>query len=148
MGKLRNPKHESFCRVIVFEGKHPREAYVIAEYEPNRANHNKLLNRPDIKARLTELERERDLVESARRMPIAEMLAELANHGIQRVADFFESKSEEILAVRDLSTVRAEAILSLLNVLCDGTGLSLNGSGLPQRGGLQPPSGRDRQDGS
>jgi hypothetical protein len=136
MGKLSNPKHESFCHAIELDGKHPQDAYVVAGYEPNRANHNRLLNRADIKARLVELAAERELVARAARTPTAEVLAELAKHGIDRVADFFEFRSSDILAIRDLTFLRPEVALSLLNTLHDGTGLKWDPSTAVQRDDL------------
>ena len=37
MGKLRNWKHERFCRAIVFDETPPRDAYTLAGFEPNWA---------------------------------------------------------------------------------------------------------------
>jgi hypothetical protein len=123
MGKpLRNPKHERFCHAIVFDGQDPRDAYVAAGFEPNRANHNKLLRRPDIKARLNELHQHQEKAVQAARKPIAEVLAELLNQGIVCVADFLEVGSDG-LTVRNLKTVRPEAGLALLIALHDGLGL-------------------------
>jgi hypothetical protein len=140
MGKLRNPKHEGFCRAIVFRGKDLAEAYVDAGFDPNSItykNHNRLRRRPDVEVRIRELTQERELAARAARTPIADVLAELATHGIDRVADFFQPDAGGNLVVRDLSIVRAQVALSLLNALHDGTGLIWDRSQFGQLTDLQ-----------
>ena len=117
---LHNPKHEKFARAIVFDGKEPPEAYVVAGFQKDRANHWKLFRNPRVKARIAELTEERELAARAARAPVAEVLAELGKHGIDRVADFFESGPDGALIVRHLRAVRAELALSLLNALHEG----------------------------
>jgi hypothetical protein len=130
MGKwLRNPKHERFARAIVFDGTHPAQAYIDAGFEPNRANHNRLIRHPDVKARIADLTRERETAARAARTPIAEVLAELGRCGLDRVADFFESGPDGELVVRDVKMVRVEVALALLNALHDGVGMNWDRSG-------------------
>ena len=64
---LRNPKYERFARAIVFDGKEPGDAYVAAGFERNRANHNRLMRDPRVKARIAELSQERELAARAAR---------------------------------------------------------------------------------
>jgi hypothetical protein len=123
MGSLRNEKHERFCCAIIFDDTHPRDAYVVAGFEPNRANHNKLLRRPDVKGRLEELRGERETRDKAARMPLKDVLVELSGHGIANVADFFRIGPSGALAVRDLRAIRAEAALALLQALQEGLGM-------------------------
>jgi hypothetical protein len=124
MGKLRNWKHERFCRAIVFDETPPRDAYTLAGFEPNRANHNRLLRTPDIKARIEELKLDREKMARAARVPIAEVLAELGQHGIDRVCDFFQANAAGELSVRNLGGIRVEAALALLHALHDGAGIT------------------------
>jgi LDH2 family malate/lactate/ureidoglycolate dehydrogenase len=123
MGRLRNPQHEAFCRAIVIDGKDLQEAYVIAGYQRDRANHNKLRRRADVSARIEELTQERDAAARAARTPIADVLTELASHGIDRLADLFEGAPDG-LVVRNLRVLRVETALALLNALHDGTGIA------------------------
>ncbi|MDH6259043.1 terminase small subunit [Bradyrhizobium sp. BR13661] len=123
MAKLRNPNHERFCRAIVLDGEEARQAYVTAGYEANRANHNKLLNRRDVSARIEELTRERDLAARAARQPMADVLSEFASHGIDRLTDLFETVDGAI-AIRDLRGLRPETLLAFLGALHDGAGIA------------------------
>jgi hypothetical protein len=140
MGKLPNPKHEKFCHAVVFNGKKLADAYIDAGFDPNsviRRNHNRLFRDPRIKARIVELEHVRDLAARAARLPIADVLAELGKHGIDRVADLFEPRPDGSLAARDLRMMRPEATFSLLNALHDGAGLRWNPSAAVQRDDLR-----------
>jgi hypothetical protein len=116
---LRNPKHEKFAQAIV-NGTDLPQAYVDAGFQRNRANHNRLVRDPRLKARIAELTEERELAARAARAPVAEVLAELGKHGIDRVADFFESGPDGVLVIRQLTGVRVELALSLLNALHEG----------------------------
>lgn len=119
---LRNPKHEKFARAIV-DGKDPADAYVDAGFERDRANHWKLLRNPLVEARVAELKQERERAARAARVPIADVLMELARHGIDRVTDFYQPEPAGGLVVRDLGAVKVEVALALLNSLHDGFGI-------------------------
>jgi len=56
---------EKFAQEIA-AGTGPREAYGIAGYEPDRANHNRLLRRADMAARIQELKEEREFTARGR----------------------------------------------------------------------------------
>jgi hypothetical protein len=116
MGKLRNWQHEKFAQEIV-AGTEPREAYVVAGYKWNRANHHKLARRPDVAARIAELRRQREDAARAARVPIEQVLAELDRCGVDQVADFFDRDAAGILRVRDLRGVPVEVSLALVRLL-------------------------------
>ena len=119
---LRNPKHEKFARAIV-DGTDLAQAYVDAGFERNRANHNRLVRDPRVKARIAELREERETAKRAAQTPASEVLIELEQHGIERVADFYQFEPTGGLVVRDLRTVKTEIALALLNTLHDGFGI-------------------------
>jgi hypothetical protein len=132
MGRfLRNAKHEKFCRAIIFERQHPRDAYVTAGFELSRVNYKRLLRRRDVRIRIDELTQEREMSIRAAIMPIAEVLAELESHGIRQLGDFFEMRTANVLATRDLRTIRIEAILALIRALQEGSGMAMEGSVAP-----------------
>jgi hypothetical protein len=120
---LRNPKHEKFARAIVFDGKEPPEAYVIAGFQKDRANHWKLFRNPRVKARIAELTEDRELAERAARVPVADVLAEFEKHDIARLADFYHPGPAGVLVVRDLGTIKVETALALLNSLHESFGI-------------------------
>jgi hypothetical protein len=122
MGRLRNWQHEKFAQEIV-AGTEPREAYVIAGYERNRANHNKLLRRLEVAARIDELKQAREVAARAARVPIDEVLAQLSGCGIDLVADFFDRDAAGILRVCDLQRVPVEVSIALLRFLREGLGI-------------------------
>jgi hypothetical protein len=121
---LRNPKRERFARAIVFDGKHPAEAYVDAGFTKNRANHWKLLRHPLVKVRIAELTEEREMTPRAARTPVTEVLIEFEKHGVERLADFYHDGAAGALVVRDLRAVREDIALSLLNALHEGFGIA------------------------
>jgi hypothetical protein len=121
---LRNRKHEKFARAIVFDGQEPPEAYVIAGFQRDRANHWKLFRDPRVKARVAELTQERELAARAARAPVQDVLAEIQKHGIERLADFYQTEPAGGLVVRDLRAVKTEIALALLNGLHDSFGIS------------------------
>lgn len=120
---LRNPKHEKFARAIVFDGKEPPEAHVIAGFQRDRANHWKLFRDPRVKARIAELTAECELANRAARTPAADVLAEFEKHGVERLADFYQPGPDGVLVIRDLGTVKVEVALALLNSLREGFGV-------------------------
>jgi hypothetical protein len=121
---LRNPKHEKFARAIVFDGKEPPEAHVIAGFQKDRANHWKLLRNPLVEARIVELTAERELAARAARTPAADVLAEFEKHGVERLADLYEPGPAGVFVVRDLAAVKVEVALALLNSLHEGFGIA------------------------
>jgi hypothetical protein len=120
---LRNPKHEKFARAIVIDGKEPADAYVDAGFQRDRANHWKLLRNSRVQTRITELKEDLDLAARAARAPVADVLSELKNHGVERVADLYEVGACGHV-VRDLRAVKTEIALALLGALHDGFGIS------------------------
>jgi hypothetical protein len=131
MGKpLRNPKYERFARAIVFDCKEPAEAYVAAGFERNRANHNRLMRDPRVKARIAELRQECELAARAARAPVADVLTELEKHGVERLSDFYQSGADGGPVVRDLCAVKVEIALALLNSLHEGFGISWDQSAI------------------
>jgi len=123
MGKLRNWQHEKFSQEIVADTE-PREAYVVAGYKWNRANHHKLARRPDVAARIAELKQQREDNARAARVPIEQVLTELGRCGVDKVGDFFDRDAAGILRVRDLQLVPVEASIALLRLLREGFGIS------------------------
>jgi len=122
LGKLVNPRHETFCvayeELIALGRDTPLEAgkraYVMAGNTPNRANHNKLLRRPEVRERLAELMQGRESRARAARIPPEHILTVLDGHGIARVADFFELDGNQLLQPRDLKTIPVEVAIALL----------------------------------
>jgi hypothetical protein len=118
---LKNWKHEEFSRLVV-EGTEPREAYVLAGFAPSRANHNRLMRRPSVKARIDVLGRERETAARAARVPIAQVIDELDRCGV-RIEDFFERNAAGILSARNLETVPVEVAMAFLRFLSEGFGI-------------------------
>jgi hypothetical protein len=108
MSKLRNWRWEKFAQEIAAGGD-VREAYTIAGYKPDRANHNRLLRRADVSCRIDELKRDRvDAARSAGMTPLAAraagmsapaVLAALTACGIERLDEFFEPGEGGVLRV-------------------------------------------------
>jgi hypothetical protein len=121
--QLRNPKYERFARAVV-DGTDLAQAYVNAGFARNRANHNRLVRDPRVMARIAALKEERELAARAARTPVSEVLVELEKHGIERVADFYQTGPAGGLVARDLRAVKAEIALALLNSLHEGFGIS------------------------
>jgi|SRR5579872_2358037 len=145
---LRNPKHEKFARAIVLDGKEPAEAYVIAGFERDRANHWKLLRNPIVEARVAQLTAERELAARAARTPAEDALAEFEKHGIEQLADFYQPGPAGALVVRDLGAVRVEVALALLHSLHEAFGIhweQSNGpSAIPEQCRSVPVEGERR----
>jgi hypothetical protein len=128
MGKpLRNWKHEKFAQAIV-DGIDPAEAYVDAGFERDRANHCRLLRKPDVEARIAELRADRELAARAARTPLEDVLVELKAHGIERVADLCQAGQAGGLVVRNLGAIKVEVALALLHSLHDAFGISWKSS--------------------
>jgi hypothetical protein len=117
---LRNPKHEKFVRLLVIEGKDSAAAHVEAGFTPHRANHFRLMRDPRIKERIAELTEERELLARVGRTPASDVINKLEEHGIERVADFYQTGRSGSLVVRDLRSIPVEVALALLNSLHDG----------------------------
>jgi phage terminase small subunit len=123
VGTLKNWKHERFACQIA-EGTNPADAYVIAGFQRNRANHFRLMRQPRVAARIAELKRDREAAARAARVPIDQVLAELNKRGLDGVADFFERNAAGILSVRDLQGVPVEVSIALLKLLREGFGIN------------------------
>jgi hypothetical protein len=123
MGELSNSKRENFARAVE-EGKDPAKAFVMAGFNVHRSNHARLMRQPAIAARIAELRHERERATAARaaQIPAAEVLSELRQHGIDRVADFFESGLGGLVR-RDLRAIRTEVSVALMTSLCKAFGL-------------------------
>ena len=119
---LRNPKHEKFAKAIVIQGKEPADAYVEAGFQRDRANHWKLFRNPRVQMRIAELKEEVEVAARAARAPVADVLNELKQHGVERIADFYENGANGPV-IRDLRTVNTEIALALLGALHDGFGI-------------------------
>jgi hypothetical protein len=119
---LKNWKHEKFA-VLVVAGTDSREAYTLAGFAPNRANHNRLIRQPNVKSRIYALRCERELAARAARVPLDQVLAELDGRGIIRIDDLFERSAAGIVNVRDLKVVPVEVAIAFLRALGDGFGV-------------------------
>lgn len=122
MKPLRNRKHEKFAQEIV-AGTTPVQAYVIAGYEPHRANHNRLMRNPLIASRIEHLKQEREIAARAARIPVDQMLDSLDQRGIVRLDDFFDRNAAGILSVRDRQEVPVEIAIALLGFLRESFGI-------------------------
>jgi hypothetical protein len=111
--ELRNHRSEKFAQEIV-AGTGPRQAYVIAGYEPDRANHNRLLRRAEVAARIKELKEEREFAAQAAIMPAPAVLEILKNSGIERLIDFFERDAAGNFHVADFQKVPVEVAIAFL----------------------------------
>jgi hypothetical protein len=129
MASLRNPKHENFARHAA-AGIALAEAYVLAGYKPSsaeRRNHNRLAKR--VAARIEELERKREALARAARVPIDQVLTTLASRGVDRIDDFFDRNAAGVLTFRaDLQNLPVEISIALLRCLHEGLGIT---NGLP-----------------
>jgi hypothetical protein len=121
-GPLRNWKHEEFARLVA-EGTAPADAYVLAGFTRNRANHNRLMRRPRVKDRIDALRRERETAARAARVPIDQVLEEMDRRGLARIEDFFERNAAGILGVRNLEMVPVEVSITFLKALGEGFGI-------------------------
>jgi Terminase small subunit len=114
--KLRNHRYEKFAQEIA-AGTGPRQAYVIAGYEPDRANHNRLLRRAEVAARIQQLKEEREFAAQAAVMPASAVLEILKNSGIEHINDFFERDAAGNLNVADFQTVPVEVAIAFLRFI-------------------------------
>ena len=119
---FKNWMWEKFA-VLVVAGTEPREAYTLAGFVPNRANHNRLMRQPAMKARIAVLRRERELAARAARVPLDQVLGELDCRGIMRIEDLFERNAAGIVAVRNLEMVPVEVSLAFMKALGEGFGI-------------------------
>jgi hypothetical protein len=115
--ELRNRRYEKFAQEVA-AGTDPRQAYVIAGYGPDRANHNRLLRRADVAARVQELKDEREFAAQAAVMPAPAVLEILKNSGIDRVSDFFERGPTGNFHVADFQKVPVEVATAFLRFVC------------------------------
>jgi phage terminase small subunit len=123
MGKLRNLKHEIFAKEVAV-GTAPVVAYEVAGFRPHRANHFRLMRRPEVASRIGELKQEREDAARAARVSAYQVLAELNRRGIVRVTDFFDRDAVGALIVCDLQTVPVEVSIALLRFLREALGVT------------------------
>jgi hypothetical protein len=116
MPELRIWKHEKFAQLVA-SGDDPRTAYTIAGYAPNRANHNKLLRRPEIVARIEQIRIERATKARAAQLSAEAVLEHLRRCGVESLADLFERDAAGTLGARDLQAVPVEASIALFRLL-------------------------------
>jgi hypothetical protein len=114
--KLRNHRYEKFAQEIA-AGTGPRQAYIIAGYEPDRANHNRLLRRAEVAARIRELKEEREFAAHAAVMSAPAVLEILKKSGIERLIDFFERDATGNFHVADFQTVPVEVAIAFLRFI-------------------------------
>jgi hypothetical protein len=126
MTKLRNWRWEKFSHEVAAGGD-PREAYVVAGYKPDRANHNRLLRRPDVASRIGELRQDRIEAARAAGMSPPAVLAALTACGIERLDEFFALDQDGVLRVRDHQAVPVEASIALLRFLRESLGIGPHG---------------------
>lgn len=119
---FKNWKHEKFASFVA-AGTAPVDAYTLAGFKPNRANHNKLMKYPHIVDRIAVLRREREMAARAARMPLDQVLGELDSRGIIRIEDLFERNAAGIVAVRNLEIVPVEVGLAFIKALGDAFGI-------------------------
>jgi phage terminase small subunit len=122
VGRLRNLKHELFAKEVAC-GTAPVAAYEIAGFRPHRANHFRLMRRPEVASRIGELKQEREDAARAASVSIDRVLAELKRRGIERVADFFDRDALGAPVVCDLHTVPVEVSIALLRFLREALGV-------------------------
>jgi hypothetical protein len=119
MGKLQNSRYEKFAELIV-DGIDIKEAYVLAGFEASSVafrNHNKLRRRPEVAARIAELEKDReDGARAAGMSPLAAVMA-FKGCGLERLDEFFERDTAGILQVRDLKAIPVEASIALIRFM-------------------------------
>jgi phage terminase small subunit len=127
MSKLRNWRWEKFAQEVA-AGGNPREAYTVAGYEPDRANHNRLLRRADVASRIEELRQEREDAACVAGMTAPAVLAVLKGLGLERIDDFFESDAAGVLCVGDHQTVPVETAIAFLRFIRRALGIK---TGLP-----------------
>lgn len=131
MGELKNPQHERFCQAydMLVAAKHGtplqigQRAYEMAGNTPNRANHNRLLGHPGVRARIEELKQERESRARAARMAPDDVLTALGGHGLNHLADFFEIDPERNLQPRNLNTIPAELAVAFLTFVREAMGV-------------------------
>lgn len=123
-GKLKNPRHEQFAELVA-GNIDPRQAHEMVGLKPNRANHLRLLRRPDVAARIEELRRARQDAARPAMVPIDLILSEFSRCGVDQFADLFDRNGAGILSVRDLHAVPVEVSLALVRLLCEGLGVKM-----------------------
>jgi hypothetical protein len=107
MTQLRNPRHESFCQAWIL-GLTARQAYVAAGYRDNTGNASVFSRRPEVVARIQELEARRAVQEA---YDLTELLA-LNAGDIARIAG---QQSPQALRERRMLRAEAFALLRYLN---------------------------------
>jgi hypothetical protein len=122
MSKLRNWRWEKFAQEVAGGGD-PREAYTLAGFKPDRANHNRLLRRADVACRIDDLKLDRFEAARAAGMSPPAVLAALSARGIERLDDFFERDDAGTLRVRDHQSLPVEASIALLRFLRESLGI-------------------------
>lgn len=122
MSKLRNWRWEKFAQEVAAGGD-AREAYTLAGYKADRANHNRLLRRAEVACRIEQLKQDR--IEAARSagMSAPAVLEALGGCGIERLDDFFERDGAGNLRIRDHQAVPVEAAIALLRFLRESLGM-------------------------
>jgi hypothetical protein len=120
MPTLRNPKYEAFCRELA-AGSDVRDAYTSAGFKPHRANGSRLRRRPDVAARISELQKQN---EERAGISADRVIIEIGRVAFGNLAAFFEWSSTGgapagqcgKLTVRDI-TVLPEAVTASLQEL-------------------------------
>jgi hypothetical protein len=126
MSKLRNWRWEKFAQEVAAGGD-PREAYAVAGFKRDRANHNRLLRRADVAARIEELKLDRIEAARAAGMSVPVVLSVLKRCGLEQIDDFFEPDEAGNLRVRDHQAVPVEASIALLRFLRESLGIGPHG---------------------
>jgi len=126
MSALRNWRHEKFAQEIS-AGTDGEQAYAIVGFKPHRANWRRLMRRPNVAARIEELQQTREAEARAARVPADHVLEQFNRCGVELLADFFERDAAGILRTRDLRAVPVEVSIALLRSLREALGI-LNGS--------------------
>ena len=103
MGPLRNRQHEKFCLEMA-SLRTQADAYAAAGYAPDAANAAKLGRRPEVKARIRELQDEAVAFSNVRRERI---VVELDRIGSANILDFYETVKVRGKSVERLRPISA-----------------------------------------
>jgi hypothetical protein len=112
----RHPRYEIFAQEVA-KGVPPAEAYIAAGFDQTGKrcrNHNRLLKRADVVARIDELKAMREAAARSAHVAPDQVIETLDRCGVVRVGDFFERDGAGIVRLRNLDRVPVEIAIAFL----------------------------------
>ncbi len=117
MGMLRNPRHEAVARAIAHDNTDPFVAYAAAGFKkPRRGNATRLVNSPEMQARIQELARRKcEHAAELAGVDLARVVHELAILGLANMDDYttVDDRGHRVLNLASLTRAQLAAIQEL-----------------------------------